>query len=56
MRIYTNKDEILGDDKYEYTEMAMPLMKKVGEYFFELEKKRTKDVLPNLALFRQIFD
>ena len=56
MRIYTNKDEILGDDKYEYTEMAMPLMKKVGEYFFELEKKRTKEVLPNFALFRQIFD
>lgn len=56
MRIYTNKDEILGDDKYEYKEIAMPLMKKVGEYFYELEKKREKEVLPNFALFRQIFD
>jgi hypothetical protein len=56
MRIYTNKNEILGDDQYEYKEIAMPLMKFVGEYFYELEKKRTKEVLPNLALFRTIFD
>ncbi len=56
VRIYTNKNEILGDDKYEYEEIAMPLMKKIGEYFFEMEKKRKKEVLPEFTLFRNIFD
>jgi hypothetical protein len=55
-RIYTNKNEILGDDKYEYMEIAMPLMKKIGEYFFDLEKKRKREVLPEFTLFRNIFD
>lgn len=55
-RIYTNKNEVLGDDKYEYKEIAMPLMKKIGEYFFELEKKRKREVLPEFTLFRNIFD
>jgi hypothetical protein len=55
-RIYTNKNEILGDDKYEYKEIAMPLMKKIGEYFFEMEKNRKKEVLPEFTLFRNIFD
>lgn len=56
VRIYTNKNEILGDDKYEYHEIAMPLMKFLGEYFYHHEKNRKKEVLPNFALFRHIFD
>jgi LysM repeat protein len=55
-RIYTNKNEILGDDKYEYETIAMPLMEALGNYLFEKEKKRTKEVLPNFAILRSLFD
>lgn len=39
--IYTNEDGILGDDTYEYTNIAMPFMKELGKtiYEYELNKK-----------------
>ncbi len=56
VRIYTNKDEILNDDKYEYDEIAIPLMESLGTYFHEMEKKREKTFLPNFALLNSLFD
>lgn len=40
--IYTNKDGILNDDKYDYEEIGYPFFKEVGEiiYKHELERKR----------------
>ncbi len=55
-RIYTNKNEILGDDTYEYKEIAMPLMKNLGNYFFNLESNRKKEVIPNFTIMRSLFD
>lgn len=56
VRIYTNKNEILGDDKYEYEELAMPLMKFIGNYFYQIEKKRKKEVLPDFTILHSLFD
>lgn len=55
-RIYTNKNEVLGDDEYEYEEIALPLMEHIGNYFFEREKQRKKEVLPNFTIMRSLFD
>ena len=58
-------DEFEDDDienELDKTVLAKFLLRQIikneplSEYFFELEKKRTKEVLPNFALFRQIFD
>jgi hypothetical protein len=40
--IYTNRDGILNDDKYEYEETGYPFFKKTGEiiYNYELSRKR----------------
>ncbi len=40
--IYTNKDGVLNDDKYEYNETGYPFFKEVGEiiYNYELNRKR----------------
>lgn len=56
VRIYTNKDEILGDDTYEYDEIAMPLMNFIGDYFYQMEKKREKEVLPDFTVLHNLFD
>lgn len=56
VRIYTNKNEILGDDKYEYEQIAMPLMNFLGEYFYALEKNRKKEVLPDFTILHSLFD
>lgn len=56
VRIYTNKDEILNDDKYEYDAIAIPLMESIGSYFYNKEKSRSKEFLPNFALLNSLFE
>ena len=42
--IYTNEDEIINNDKYEYKSVAMPFLKNLGKmiYNYELSRKRKK--------------
>ncbi len=40
--IYTNEDEILNDDIYEYKTVAMPFMKALGEQLYKQELKGHK--------------
>lgn len=40
--IYTNRNEILNDDTYEYTTEAMPFMKLLGETVYKYELARFK--------------
>jgi hypothetical protein len=54
-RMYTNADGIIGDDRYEYTTVASPFMKKLGEVFFKMEASRTKEALPNLTRLFSVF-
>lgn len=40
--IYTNKDGILNDDKYEYEETGLPFFKELGEIIYKHELKRKR--------------
>jgi hypothetical protein len=49
--IYVNKDEILNDDQYEYEEIGFPFYTELGEYLYQLEKRREKQLKPDLSKF-----
>jgi hypothetical protein len=49
--IYTNENEILNDDTYEYEEIAFPFFTALGEYLYQLELKRKKGKKPDLSDF-----
>ncbi|HLA51926.1 MAG TPA: hypothetical protein VK618_01400, partial [Flavitalea sp.] len=44
--IYTNRDGILNDDKYEYEETGYPFFKKTGEIIYSYELKRKRKFRP----------
>ncbi len=44
--IYTNRDGILNDDKYEYEETGYPFFKKTGEIIYNYELKRKRKFRP----------
>jgi hypothetical protein len=46
--IYVNEDEILNDDKYETDEVGLPFFAELGEYLYQRELKRKKQLLPDL--------
>jgi hypothetical protein len=50
--IYTNADETLNDDKYEYEEIAFPFFAELGDYLFQIELKRKKKRQANLSSFK----
>ncbi len=50
--IYTNRDGILNDDKYEYKEIGYPFFKEIGEIIFEYDKKRQRRYKPDLSAFK----
>lgn len=50
--IYTNADETLNDDVYEYDSIGFPFFAELGEYLYQLELKRKKERKPNLSPFR----
>lgn len=50
--IYTNANDTLNDDTYEYEEVAFPFFAELGEYLYRLELKRTKEITPVLSGFK----
>ena len=50
--IYTNKNQILNDDNYEYRTIGFPFMKNLGQLIYDFEKTRLKKHLPDLSEFR----
>ncbi|MFZ9188044.1 MAG: serine hydrolase, partial [Algoriphagus sp.] len=50
--IYVNEDEILNDDKYETDEVGLPFFAELGEYLYQREFKRKKQLLPDLSRFK----
>ncbi|MDX5478740.1 MAG: hypothetical protein LPJ98_09815, partial [Cyclobacteriaceae bacterium] len=50
--IYTNQNETLNDDTYEYEEIAFPFFAELGEYLYQLEMKRKKQRQADLSAFR----
>ncbi len=47
--VYVNEDQILNDDKYETDEIGMPFFAELGEYLYQRELKRKKQLLPDLS-------
>lgn len=54
-RIYTNKDKVIGNDKYEYDKIARPFLKRLGQVILEKEQKREKETLPHLMSVAGLF-
>jgi hypothetical protein len=50
--VYVNEDQILNDDKYETDEIGMPFFAELGEYLYQLELKRKKQISPDLSKFK----
>ncbi len=51
--IYTNQDDILNDESYEYRTIAFPFFGKFGRIMYEYERNRQKQFLPNFREIRQ---
>lgn len=46
--VYVNEDQILNDDQYETDEVGLPFFAELGEYLYQRELKRKKQLLPDL--------
>lgn len=47
--IYTNENETLNDDTYETEEIGLPFFAELGEYLYQIELKRKKQISADLS-------
>lgn len=50
--IYTNDNETLNDDTYETEEIGLPFFAELGEYLYQRELKRKKQIPPDVSGFK----
>jgi beta-lactamase class A len=50
--LYVNKDEILNDNKYEYTTIGWPFLNQLGQRIYQYELKRDRKYKPDLSDFK----
>lgn len=50
--IYTNKDGVLNDDRYEYEQTGYPWFKEMGTIIYNYELKRQRNFAPDLKAFQ----
>jgi len=50
--IYTNENETLNDDTYEIEEIGLPFFAELGEYLYQIELKRNKQIPADLNRFK----
>ena len=50
--IYVNEDQVLNDDKYETDEVGLPFFAELGEYLYQRELKRKKQIVPDLSRYK----
>ncbi|MBC6365708.1 serine hydrolase [Algoriphagus sp. AK58] len=50
--VYVNEDQILNDDKYETEEIGLPFFAELGDYLYQRELKRKKQIPANFEQFR----
>jgi hypothetical protein len=53
--VYVNEDQILNDDKYETDEVGLPFFAELGEYLYQRELKRKKQLKPDLSRFKKSY-
>jgi len=49
--IYTNEDEIMNNDRYEYRQIALPFFEQLGFLILDYEKSRERKHIPKLIKF-----
>jgi hypothetical protein len=50
--VYTNEDEILNDDKYEYETVGFPFLYLLGQTIYKYDLQRKRKFSPDLKAFR----
>lgn len=50
--LYVNEDEILNDNKYEYTTVGWPFLNQLGQRIYQYELKRDRKYKPDLSNFK----
>ena len=53
--VYVNEDQILNDDKYETDEVGLPFFAELGEYLYQRELKRKKQLMPDLSKMKFVY-
>ena len=53
--VYVNEDQILNDDQYETDEVGLPFFAELGEYLYQRELKRKKQLMPDLSRFKKSY-
>ena len=53
--VYVNADQILNDDQYETDELGLPFFAELGEYLYQRELKRKKQLLPDLSRMKLVY-
>ena len=53
--VYVNEDQILNDDKYETDEVGLPFFAELGEYLYQRDLKRKKQLMPDLSKMKLVY-
>ena len=53
--VYVNEDQILNDDQYETDEVGLPFFAELGEYLYQRELKRKKQLTPDLSKMKFVY-
>jgi hypothetical protein len=53
--VYVNEDHVLNDDKYETDEVGLPFFAELGEYLYQRELKRKKQLMPDLSRMKFVY-
>jgi hypothetical protein len=54
--IYTNRDEVLNDDKYECDETGYPYFQELGNILYRYERLRKRKFKPDIRKFHMRYD
>ena len=49
--VYSNDNQILNDDQYEYDELTLPFLAELGEKVYSYERSRKRNIVPDLSRF-----
>ena len=54
--IYVNSDGVMNDDKYDYDEIGLPFLYKLGQFFYQYELSRDRKYPPDLSKFNMRYN
>ena len=54
--LYVNQDEVLNDNKYEYTTIGWPFLNQLGQRIYQYELQRQRTNKPDLSAFKITYE